>query len=176
TPKAYVTLAAGRKLFGSRFGDATSIRLAPPEAGNGLNPPGLDEVADEFGNRLLAHLRPEQGGFVFEDVRDRALRASGGGLPFDWLFLGFSLFLIAAALVLVGLLVRLALERRAGEIGLLLATGYRTRTVRRLLLDEGMILSALGGLLGLAGAGGHAALMLPLLASPWPAGPAPPLP
>ena len=60
-------------------------------------------------------------------------------MDFGLLFLGFSLFLIAAALVLVGLLVRLGLDRRASEIGLLLATGYRTRTVRRLLLAEGMI-------------------------------------
>src|SRR5207249_3240950 len=81
------------------------------------------------------------------------------------LFLGFSFFLIAAALVLVGLLVRLNLDRRAGEVGLLLATGYRTRTVRRLLLTEGLILAVIGGLLGLAGAVGYAALMLRLLAA-----------
>ena len=101
---------------------------------------------------------------------ERALRASGGGLDFGLLFLGFSLFLIAAALVLVGLLVRLGLDRRASEIGLLLAAGYRTRTVRRLLLAEGMILSALGGLIGLAGAIGYAALMLRLLTAMWPEG------
>src|SRR5207249_991775 len=47
---------------------------------------------------------------------------------------------------------------------------YRTRTVRRLLLAEGLILAALGGLLGLAGAIGYAALMLRLLASLWPEG------
>jgi ABC-type lipoprotein release transport system permease subunit len=170
TPKAYISLAAGRKLFGSRFGDLTSIRLAPPPASGGRQPPGLEDVAQEFSKRLLAHLRPEQGGFVFEDVRARALRASGGGLPFDWLFLGFSCFLIAAALVLVGLLVRLNLDRRASEVGLLLATGYRPRTVRRLLLAEGLSLAAFGGLLGLAGAVGYAALMLRLLALLWPEG------
>jgi putative ABC transport system permease protein len=162
TPKAYVTLAAGRKLFGTRFGDLTSIRLASPER--------PEELAKEFSQRLLKTLRPEQGGFVFEDVRERALRASGGGMDFGLLFLGFSLFLIAAALVLVGLLVRLGLDRRATEIGLLLATGYRTRTVRRLLLAEEMIMAALGGLLGLAGAIGYAASMLRLLSALWPAG------
>ncbi len=163
-PKAYVTLATGRKLFGSRFGDLTSIRLAS----GGQQPP--ENFAKDFGERLLKTLRPEQGGFVFQDVRERALRASNGGLDFGLLFLGFSLFLIAAALVLVGLLVRLGLDRRATEIGLLLATGYRTRTIRRLLLAEGMIVAAIGGLLGLAGAVGYAALMLRLLAALWPAG------
>ena len=164
TPKAYVNLATGRKLFGSRFGDITSIRLAS----GGREEP--EDLAKDFSQRLLKTLRPEQGGFVFEDVRARALQASNGGMDFGLLFLGFSLFLIAAALVLVGLLVRLGLDRRATEIGLLLAIGYRTRTVRRLLLAEGMTVAIIGGLLGLAGAVGYAALMLQLLAALWPAG------
>jgi ABC-type Fe3+-hydroxamate transport system substrate-binding protein len=52
--------------------------------------------------------------------------------------------------------VRLNLDRRAAEVGLLLATGYRTRTVRRLLLTEGLVLAALGGLLGLTACGSDA--------------------
>ncbi len=162
TPKAYVSMAAGRKLFGSRFGEATSIRLAVP-AGQDAN-----AVAKEFGDKLLAKLDPAIGGFVFEDVRAKALAASTGGQDFGLLFLGFSFFLIAAALVLVGLLTRLNLERRASDIGLLLATGYRVRTVRRLLVAEGIAVAALGGLLGLFGAVVYAALMLKLLAALWP--------
>jgi ABC-type antimicrobial peptide transport system permease subunit len=164
TPKAYVNLAVGRKLFGSRFGQATSIRLAP------ATPTDLDQLAKDFGERLRKALRPELGGFVFEDVRARALAASTGGQDFGMLFLGFSFFLIAAALVLVGLLVRLNIDRRASEIGLLMASGYRVRTVRRLLLAEGMTLAFFGALLGLAGAVGYAALMLKLLADLWPSG------
>ncbi len=168
TPKAYVNLAIGRQMFGSRFGELTSIRLAPPVSPD--KPPNLEAIAQEFGKRLLAKLSPEQGGFVFEDVRARALAASTGASDFGLLFLGFSIFLIAAALVLVGLLVRLNLERRAGEVGLLLATGYRVGAVRRLLLVEGLILSLVGGALGLIGAVGYAALMLQLLAALWPSG------
>ncbi|HEX4588564.1 MAG TPA: ABC transporter permease, partial [Gemmataceae bacterium] len=152
------------KLFGSRFGDLTSIRLEPKQGTD------LEATARDFGQRLLKSLKPEEGGFIFEDVRERALRASGGGMDFGLLFLGFSMFLIAAALVLVGLLVRLGLDRRAAEVGLLLAAGYHTRTVRRLLLAEGMILAAIGGLLGVIGAIGYAALMLKLLAALWPEG------
>jgi ABC-type antimicrobial peptide transport system permease subunit len=164
TPKAYVNLATGRKLFGSRFGEATSIRLAP------ATPTDLDQLAKDFGERLRKALRPELGGFVFEDVRARALAASTGGQDFGKLFLGFSFFLIAAALVLVGLLVRLNIDRRASEIGLLMASGYRVRTVRRLLLAEGMTLAFFGALIGLVGAIGYAALMLKLLADLWPSG------
>ena len=68
------------------------------------------------------------------------------------LFLAFSFFLIAAALMLVGLLFRLNLERRAREVGLLRAAGYPLATVRRLLLVEGLIVAAIGSAVGLVAA------------------------
>lgn len=157
TPKAYVTPATGKRLWSSRFGQLTSIRMAPA--------PGKDlkQSAENFAPRLLAQLRPEQGGLVFDAVRERSLRASVGGTDFSLLFLGFSCFLIAAALLLVGLLFRLNLDRRADEIGLLLATGYRRGTVRGLLLAEGSLLTAGGALVGLAGAVLYAWLLLEFL-------------
>jgi ABC-type antimicrobial peptide transport system permease subunit len=82
--------------------------------------------------------------------------------------LGFSCFLIAAALLLVGLLFRLNLDRRASELGLLLATGYSRRTVRLLLLAEGTALAVIGGLFGLAGALFYAWQMLEFLTRLWP--------
>ncbi|MFL5339352.1 MAG: ABC transporter permease, partial [Gemmataceae bacterium] len=156
TPKAYVTLAAGRKLWASRFGDTTSIRVA-----NVTN-------LDDFKERLRSNLNPEEGGFVFDDVKGRFDAASQGGQDFGGLFLGFSFFLIADALLLIGLLTRLNLDRRAGEVGLLLATGWRAGRVRWMLLLEGLIVAAIGGLIGLAGAVGYAAAMLKLLVWLWP--------
>ena len=70
--------------------------------------------------------------------------------------------------MLVGLLVRLGLDRRAAEIGLLLAAGFHARTVRRLLLSEGMILTAIGGLIGLITAVGYAALCCTCWPRWWP--------
>jgi ABC-type antimicrobial peptide transport system permease subunit len=160
TPKAYVTLKKGQELWGSRFGQLTSIRLAPADP---------EKVAD-FRKRLLEHLNPEDGGFVFDPVRERALKASAGGNDFGGLFLGFSFFLIVAALLLVGLLFRLNLDRRASEIGLLLATGYRRGTVFLLLLAEGAILAAVGGLMGTLLAVGYSRLLLDLLSQLWPGG------
>jgi hypothetical protein len=159
TPKAYITLAAGQKLWETRFGSLTSIRLA-----------GEDVSADRFAGWLREELKPSTGGFVFDAVRTRALESSAGFMDFGSLFLGFSFFLIAAALLLVGLLFRLNLDRRASQIGLLLALGHTQRTVRRLLLAEGAVLAAVGCLLGLAGAVGYAWLMLRLLRSWWPGG------
>ena len=117
---------------------------------------------------ILGELKPAQGGFVFEPIRERMLQASSGGTDFGGLFLGFSFFLIAAALLLVGLLFRLNLDRRAAEVGLLLAVGYSQRTVRRLLLLEGTALAAVGAFLGCVLALGYAWLLLGLLASWWP--------
>jgi putative ABC transport system permease protein len=162
TPKAYVTLTTGQKLWSSRFGNLTSIRMAPAD---GSDP---EKAAEPFRSALLTHLDPEKGGFVFEPVRDRLLNAGQGSTDFGMLFLAFSFFLIVAALMLVGLLFRLNLDRRAGEVGLLLATGFRARTVRRLLLAEGFILAIAGGLLGLAFASLYADLMLKLLIRLWP--------
>lgn len=167
TPKAYISLAAGQRLWGSRFGQLTSIRLAPmDEAANA----DLTPAAVDFERRLLDQLTPEAGGLVFEPVRQRGLSASTGSTDFGMLFLGFSFFLILAALLLVGLLMRLNLDRRAAEIGLLIATGFRGRTVRWLLLGEGTLLAAVGGILGLPLSTSYAWLMLKYLASSWPGG------
>ncbi|MFN4259688.1 MAG: FtsX-like permease family protein [Gemmataceae bacterium] len=167
TPKAYVNLATGQRLWGSRFGNLTSIRLAPQT--NASPPyPDLPQKAAEFRQSLLHHLQAEDGGFVVEKVRERSLEASAGSMDFGLLFLGFSFFVILAAKLLVGLLFRLNIDRRASEIGLLYAIGYRRRTVWRLLLAEGAVLALLGGVAGLVGAVGYAWLLLDTLAAWWP--------
>lgn len=169
TPKAYVSLRAGAEMWGSRFGTYTSLRLAP----EGVAAPSasqLDELAKRSTAELLDRLKPEDHGFVFEDVKASALEASRGGTPFGILFLGFSFFLILSALLLVGLLYRLNLERRAPQVGLLFAQGYPRSTVRRLLLAEGGILALVGSLLGLGLAILYSRLLVRLLAALWPGG------
>ncbi|QVL31506.1 ABC transporter permease [Telmatocola sphagniphila] len=162
TPKAYITLNAARKLFASRFGDTTSVRIAPT-AGQDLNA-GLTQFSQAF----LKHLDPKAGGFVFEPIRERLLKSSSGSNDFGMLFLGFSFFLIVAALLLVGLMFRLNVERRAKEFGLLEASGFSPTWIRSLLTQEGMLLSLIGSLLGLLGAIGFAAGMLYMLKVLWP--------
>src|SRR6266851_5341122 len=179
TPKAFVTLNRGEQLWGkSRFGKYTSIRLAPasrvaesrPAPGANESTRELTKIAEEYRQTLLRQLRPENAGLVFDPVAERRLAASRGGQDFGMLFLGFSAFLIIAALLLVGLLFRLNLDRRAGEVGLLLATGFSKKKVRRLMLAEGSALTAVGGLVGLAGAVIYAFLLLRLLQAWWPGG------
>jgi ABC-type lipoprotein release transport system permease subunit len=104
---------------------------------------------------------------VFQPVKQQGLAASGGTTPFNLLFLGFSMFVIAAAAMLVALLFRLNVETRAREIGILRSVGFSAAKVRRLLLAEGAIVAALGGLLGLAVGVGYAWLMIAGLRTWW---------
>ncbi|MBY0457403.1 MAG: FtsX-like permease family protein, partial [Gemmataceae bacterium] len=162
TPMAFVNLATGRKLFASRYGTDTSVRLAPREGET------TTDLARRLDAALLKHLDPKAAGLGFDPVRDRLLTASKGGTDFGGLFLGFSVFLIAAALMLVGLLFRLSLDRRAKEVGLLLAAGFAVKHVRRLLMAEGLAVAVAGSLLGLGLGVAYNRLLLVVLLDLWP--------
>jgi len=162
TPKAFVTLAAGRQMWANRFGELTAIRFPIPTPAT-----NTAEYCAWLERRILANLKPEELGLRFEPVREQALRAAEQSQDFGGLFLGFSIFLIASALLLMALLFRLGLEQRAPEIGTLLALGFTPGQVRRLLLGEGAALALLGGLLGALGALGYARAMLHGLNTVW---------
>ncbi len=152
TPKAFVSLAAGQKLWGNRFGNLTALLLP----------------TREFSARnLLAQLDPAALGLTFVPVRAAALAASGQALDFGQLFIGFSFFLIVAALLLTALLFAFNLEQRNAEVGLLRALGWRGGQIRRLLWGEGFALALLGTLLGLALGAAYTRLTLLGLATIW---------
>jgi putative ABC transport system permease protein len=171
TPKAFVSLATGQRLWGNRFGDLTAIRWFVP------GPMGERITADQrlavlrhwpaIEARLRANLNPADLGFRFEPVRERALKAASSGQDFGGLFLGFSFFLIVAALLLTALLFRFGLEQRATELGTLLALGWEPRRVTRLFLREGVALAVIGAVLGAAGGAFYARMVLRGLNSIW---------
>jgi ABC-type antimicrobial peptide transport system permease subunit len=161
TPKAFVTLAAGQAMWSSRFGSLTSIRYEVPAQFSAKNSRTL------VYKNLLANLNPTKLGFHFEPVREQALRAADQAQDFGQLFIGFSIFLVTAALLLMAILFQFSLEQRRTEVGTLLALGLRPRQVRRLLLGEGLVLALLGGLFGAAVGLGYAKLMLWGLATIW---------
>ncbi|MCH7727929.1 MAG: ABC transporter permease, partial [Planctomycetes bacterium] len=152
TPKAFIALAKGRELWGSRFGDTTTFRIP---ASNGVTKEVLQA-------KFLEQARVEDANFGFEfiPIKRDSLQASAGATPFDVLFLFLSFFIIAAALMLVALLFRLGIEQRANEVGILLATGIRRRKVGRILAIEGLIVAAIGGILGIVIGIAYAWLMI----------------
>ena len=112
-------------------------------------------------------VRPSELGLRFEPVREQALKAAEQAQDFGQLFLGFSIFLVVAALLLMALLFQFGLEQRAAEVGTLLALGFTPRQVRRLFLREGAMLALGGSLLGALGGLGYAKAMLWGLATVW---------
>lgn len=156
TPKAFVTLAAGQRLWSNRFGNLTAVRYPSPAT-------SFATVQDS----LRRSLDPASVGLMFQPVRAQALAASDQAQDFGQLFLGFSFFLIVAALLLMALLFQFGIEQRASEIGTLLALGFRPRTVRRLLLGEGGALALMGAILGTLGGVAYARAMLLGLATIW---------
>jgi ABC-type antimicrobial peptide transport system permease subunit len=154
TPKAFVTLAAGQKMWANRWGDLTALRFY-----------GMGRARDA--ETLLMKMEPASLGLYFQPVREQALAASGQAIDFGQLFLGLSIFLVAAALILTGLLFAFNVEQRTEEIGTLLALGFEPRRVRRMMLVEGGALAVAGGLVGAAAGLAYTRVMLWALATVW---------
>lgn len=137
-PKAFVSLNWAERHWSTRFGTLTAVRWP------------LDMVTpDALASSLRSKLEPAALGLFLRDVRTPALQASEQGYDFGQLFIGFSLFLIAAALLLTALMFAFGVERRTPEVGTLLAIGFTPRRVRSLLLGEGIVLAVIGAVIGL---------------------------
>jgi putative ABC transport system permease protein len=150
TPKAFVSHRLAAKLWSTRWGTDSVLRL-----------PLSDDVnVESVTTALEQKIDPAQLGMSLVAVRQNALAASSGTTPFDGLFLGFSFFLMASAVMLTALLFRLGIEQRAREVGLLEALGTPLKKLRRLLLAEAAIVAAIGALLGVVLGVGYARLMV----------------
>lgn len=156
TPKAFVSLASGQRLWGSRFGRVTGFRVKPDD----------ETTIASLTERLQRELEPARLGFTFQPVKLQGLEASAGTTDFNLLFIGFSSFIIAAAMMLVALLFRLGIDQRAAQLGILAALGFSRRRVALLLAGEGLVVATLGSLLGVPAGVGYAALMVLGLRSP----------
>jgi putative ABC transport system permease protein len=160
TPKALLPLDVGQRLWGHRLGRLTSLRLTPAA---GVS---LEDARTRYAAALRAELG-SSGRLVVTPVRRAALEAARGSTDFGEYFVYFSFFLVVAGLLLAGLFFRLGLEQRLREVGLLEALGFSAARLRRQYLTEGLVLSALGGAIGLVAAAAYAALVLWALRTLW---------
>lgn len=161
TPKAFISIETGQQLWRSRYGSVTSLRIRPSETTS------LPEALERVGNELRAELDPLALGFSVYDVRAQNLAASAGATDFGEYFTYFSTFLVVSALLLAALFFKLGVEQRLQEIGLLQALGLHPAAIRALFLSEGLALSMLGGLVGVAGAAGYGAIIMYGLRTWW---------
>mgnify|MGYP002621742778 CR=1 FL=1 len=155
TPKAFVSLATGRRLWSSRFGDTTAIRFAAPAGA----------TAESLSEQI--HFDPPALGFEFTPIKRLGLEAARGTTSFDGLFVGFSFFIMISAVMLVSLLFRLGIDQRADEIGILRAVGFNRRRIALVLGGEALIITLLGSALGVVAGVGYAWLMLVGLQTLW---------
>ena len=153
TPKAFIALEDGQRLWESRFGKLTAIRLPLAPA--------------EFSTALRERLDPLRMGFTITEARRLGLEAAQGATDFGEYFVYFSFFLVVSALLLAGLFFRLGVEQRMREIGLLEAVGFSSARVTKLFLGEGLLLAAAGSLLGAAGSVAYAGVILLGLGTWW---------
>jgi putative ABC transport system permease protein len=159
TPKAFIPLSAGVRLWKNRFGTYTALRF--PLRG------GPEAAKAEVDKHIRETVGPAAVGLKFTPVHAMALKAVAQSTDFGGLFLGLSFFLIAAALLLMTLIFRFNVEARAGETGLLLAVGFTPRSVRRLLWGEGAATAALGSVAGAGGGTLFARFLLHALTTSW---------
>ena len=161
TPKAFIALETGKRLWRNRFGDITAIRIGIA--------PGRDIQGTRalFETEFLKKIQPEQVGFQIVPLRAEGLQASRGATDFGMLFGSLSGFIIIAVAVLVGMLFRIGVEQRSHEIGILQAVGYPLAKIRRRFLYEGIIIASIGSLFGCVFAIGYAHLMLVGLQTWW---------
>jgi ABC-type lipoprotein release transport system permease subunit len=161
TPKAFISLATGQRLWRSRYGAVTSLRVSMT---GGASP----AVARET---LMAQLRasvdPLAMGLAVQAVRSEALVASRGATDFGAYFVYFSFFLVVSALLLASLFFKLGVEQRSREVGLLRAVGFDAADVRWLFMSEGLLLAAAGSAIGVLGALAYASLLMLGLRTWW---------
>lgn len=156
TPKAFLSLEAGRNLWGTRWGDTTALRI-----------PSSREAEPELTRRLLDALRPEQNQIVVQDFAARAEESARSPVDFGGLMVGMSVFLIAAALGLVAMLFQFSLLQRNREDALLGAVGLPARKLLRWHLAEGFTILVIGTAVGLALATVYTRFILTFLESIW---------
>jgi putative ABC transport system permease protein len=149
-------LEAGQAAWRNRYGNLTAVRY-----------PWREGLAQEVDRRLRGEIDPAAVGLLFQPVRQRGQHASREGTDFAGLFLGLSMFLIASAVILVGLLFIFGVESRSSQVGLLLAVGWRTKRIRRLLLAEGGLISLLGTIAGVVAGLLYTTLMVYGLSTFW---------
>ncbi|WP_414663514.1 FtsX-like permease family protein [Horticoccus sp. 23ND18S-11] len=158
TPKAFVSLATGDRLWSNRFGHRTALRWFYDE-------PTPDRAG--LAETIRGAIDPAQVGLIAQPVRTLALKAARESQDFGGLFIGLSFFLIVAALLLMGLLFAFSLQQRSKEIGTLLAVGWLPGKVRRLFLLEGLALAVIGGAVGTVAGIGYTQVVLWALTSRW---------
>jgi len=139
TPKAFIALSAGQRIWNNFFGRYTAFRFKADE-----------KKFPDIGSAIMKKLTPAGSGLtvvpVFEEGKMAAVRSTDLGT----LFLSLSFFLILAGLLLTALLFSLHARSRMAETGVMAAVGFRKTQILTILFLEALTVTICGGLFGVA--------------------------
>ncbi len=132
---------------------------------------GSAEAGSDLADRVRDLMRTDERlwshGPSVRSVRSEALAASQGSSDFRGLMLGMSMFIVASGISLSAMLLRMSAERRASQIGLLLAVGFRQSSAAAFTALEGGLAALGGAVVGGALGAPFAALLVRALNSWW---------
>ena len=143
TPKVFVALQTGQQLWQTRYGSVTAIRVQP---GDGQS---LVEARDVLVERLRATADPLALGLAVIDVRAQGLEASRGATDFGSTS---STSASSSSSRCCSWRCSSAWNRTARARLVCSAVGFGPAQVRRLFLQEGILLAVAGSVLGIGGA------------------------
>lgn len=155
-PKAFISIRAAEQLWTNRFGTYTAIRI-----------PVSPQQEEDLESSLVEGFDPSRLGFSLEETRARGVAAAQDGVDFAQLFGGLSFFLLVAGVLLTVLLFLLNLQSRVEQLGTLVVMGIPLRTIRRIMLAEGMVVALVGALAGLLLSIGYNRLVFIALNGVW---------
>jgi putative ABC transport system permease protein len=155
-PKAFVAFSTAQQWWANRYGSVTAFRF-----------PRENLSLEELELRIAEQLDPFALDFQLREVRDEGQLAAQEGTDFSQLFIGLSFFIILTGIILIALLFRFNLEKRAAEIGTLVSLGFSHARIRSIYLLEGLLIVSDGAITGLLLAMGYNKLVFWGLSRVW---------
>ncbi len=138
TPKAFISVAAGQKIWDNAFGHATAFRFQADSSG-----------IVKLKNGLMSRMLPSENGLGVRDVYTEGKVAAARSTDFGSLFLSLSFFIIVAALLLSALLFSLHAQKRMVETAILATLGFRKKDIVGILFAEAAIVVVAGSFAGM---------------------------
>jgi putative ABC transport system permease protein len=139
TPKAFIDYETGKRLWGSNFGPATSIRF----------PASVSKK--DIVSQLEGAFTVDKSGFYIRDIRSETEKAASESVDFGMLFISLGFFLIVAALVLLSFIYSSYFESKHRQLSTLFALGFSNSLMRRILMTESVLVTLAGSVAGLIG-------------------------
>ncbi|MBM3495395.1 MAG: FtsX-like permease family protein, partial [Armatimonadetes bacterium] len=170
TPKAFVSREAIRRMWGAEGASGewvTAVRFGlglPRAQGSGSDLRALSAAVEGL---VRTDARIREGGPIVRPIREEALVAARGSSDFRGLMLGMSMFIVASGIALAGMLMRLSAERRASQMGVMLAMGFAPSSAARVTVIEGGFAALGGALIGAVLGAPFAAALVRALNSWW---------